>query len=105
MIRFGLIATIFFAADAATAQSVSGRVTGAVGGASAAAGVATGSPISGVSGDSFSGAGVATGGSSTGGGLDGGLGVKLGDKVVKFRGAVGVGEDRSNAKIGAAVPF
>lgn len=43
--------------------------------------------------------------STTGGELPGGYGMKVGDKVLKFRGAVGVGDDRSNVKAGVGVPF
>jgi hypothetical protein len=94
----------------ASAQSVAARVTGAVGGAtagtSATAGIGGSSPISGVSSDSFGVPASGIGGNgSTGGDLAGGLGMKVGDKVVTFRGAVGVGDDRSNARIGAGIPF
>ena len=44
-------------------------------------------------------------GSSVGGELPGGLSVKVGDRVIKFRGAVGVGDDRTNFRAGAGIPF
>jgi hypothetical protein len=31
--------------------------------------------------------------------------VKMGDKVITFRGAVGVGDDRANFRAGAGIPF
>jgi hypothetical protein len=45
------------------------------------------------------------GGSMTGGDLPAGFGVKAGDKVIQFRGAVGVGDDRSNVRAGVGIPF
>jgi hypothetical protein len=40
-----------------------------------------------------------------GGGLPGGYKMKLGDKIIDFRGAVGVGDDRRNFSAGVGVPF
>ena len=42
---------------------------------------------------------------NTGGDVSGGLGLKVGDQLIKFRGAVGVGEDRRDFRAGAAIPF
>ena len=85
----------------ANAQNVPGRVAGTVAGVGSAAGQAapglTGS-------QSLSGMDLSTN-STAGGDLPGGIGVKVGDKVIKFRGAVGVGEDRGNVKAGVGVPF
>ena len=37
--------------------------------------------------------------------LPGGVSVKMGDKVISLRGAVGVGDDRGQFKAGAGIPF
>jgi len=37
--------------------------------------------------------------------VPGGLGVNVGDKVIKFRGAAGVGDDRNDFKAGVGIPF
>jgi hypothetical protein len=33
------------------------------------------------------------------------MGVKMGDKVIQFRGAVGFGDQQNNYKVGAGIPF
>jgi hypothetical protein len=95
-----------------SAQSVSSRVTGAVGGVTGAASV-------GVSAGASGGSSTVTGatnpfgpgsfdygnGSNVGGELPGGMGVRMGDKTVVIRGAVGVGDDRGAFKAGAGIPF
>jgi hypothetical protein len=45
-----------------------------------------------------------TTGSLVGGPTPGGLGVRMGDKVIKFRGGVGLGDDRG-AHAGVGIPF
>jgi len=96
------LASIFLAfATQAIAQSVPGKVTGAVGGVESVAGQAT----SGVTGSQASNGLDLSTGSLAGGDLPGGLGMKVGDKVIKFRGAAGVGDDRGNVKAGVGIPF
>ena len=106
VIRIGLTSVVLLSAAQAGAQGVSSRVTGPVGSAGAAASVAgalAGSGTNALGG--APGAGFTDPNSPAGGYLSGGYGVKVGDQVVKFRGAVGVGDDRSNFKAGAAIPF
>ncbi len=88
-------------ATQAMGQSVSGGVAGAVGGV---AGQVTAGVTAGGGSQTSNGLDLSTG-SNVGGELPGGFGVKMGDKVVKFRGAVGVGDDRNNVKAGVGVPF
>jgi hypothetical protein len=78
-------------ATQATAQTASSRVTQQLGGV----GLLPGQVTTGVS-----------GGSQLPGDHDSdGLGVKVGDKVIKFRGAAGVGDDRNDFKAGLGIPF
>jgi hypothetical protein len=84
------LASIFLVfATQAIAQTASSRVTEQLGGVGLLPGqVTTGVP-----------------GGSQPGEVPGGLGVKLGDKVIKLRGAAGDGDDRSNFKAGVGIPF
>ena len=84
--------------SAAGAQSVPGKVTSTVNSL-------------GLAGQPGTGAGASASpaldlyGNPSGSDVPGGMGVKMGDKVIKFRGAVG-GDDRSNnAKAGVGIPF
>ena len=88
-------------ATQAIAQSVSGQVSGTVAGVGAVAGQAT----AGVTGSQAANGLDLSTPATIGGEVPGALGMKVGDKVIKFRGAVGVGEDRSNLKAGVGVPF
>jgi hypothetical protein len=109
------IATFFLMVVAASSQAQSvGKITGAVGGAvgsaAASVGVSAGSGGSGASGGSggtadLSGLGNALSGPTYSGVVPGALGVKMGDKVIQFRGAVGLGDQQNNYKIGAGIPF
>jgi hypothetical protein len=102
-LTIGLAGMLLSLAAQANAQSLSGRVTGAVGGVGSTVGGAAGS--SGLGGAQASGGVGNLGGSMTGGDLPAGFGVKAGDKVIQFRGAVGVGDDRSNVRAGVGIPF
>ena len=98
-VTIGLASLILLLAAEADAQSVSSRVTGAVSGVGSVAVDATtgGAPAA----DPYR----VSPGSAAGGDLSGGVGMKVGEKVIKFRGAVGVGDDRGNVKAGVGVPF
>lgn len=104
-------AVLLLFAASAHAQNVSGGATGAAG---AAVGGVTGGVTSGLGGAAGPGAAnpysalndpILPDSSNTGGDVSGGLGVKVGDRLIKFRGAVGVGQDRSDFKAGAAIPL
>jgi hypothetical protein len=82
--------SLVFATEA-IAQSSSGRVTDVLGGVGLLPGQV---PTRGL--DPSSGAGAD---------VPGGLGVKVGDKIIKFRGAVGAGDDGNNYKAGVGIPF
>jgi hypothetical protein len=96
------------------AQSIS-RVTGVVGAtagsAAASVGVSAGTGGSASGGGSgsgtadLSGLGSALSGQTYSGDLPGAVGVKMGDKVIQFRGAVGFGDQQNNYKVGAGIPF
>ena len=87
IIALASILSIF--ATQAVAQTASRRVTEQLGGVGLLPGqVTTGVP-----------------GGSQAGEVPSGLGVKVGDKVIKFRGAAGVGDDRNNFKAGLGIPF
>ena len=88
----------------ASAQSVSGRVTGTAGGVGSVAGQTT-AGVAGASGSQGFGGADFSPGSMLGGDLPGGYGVKVGDKLIKLRGDIGVGADRSNFRAGVGVPF
>lgn len=92
----GLLALFASAVHAQT--SLPNRAASAINGAEGLAGP-TVTPPPGTSGVDLS------ANSTAGGDLPGGFGMKVGDKVIKFRGAVGVGDDRSNAKAGVGIPF
>src|SRR5262245_61828479 len=94
-IAIGLVGTLLMLAVPANAQSLSDRVTGTVGGVGNAVGGAT-SGVAGSGGSLSSGSAAISSGTLSGGDLPAGFGVKAGDKVIQFRGAVGVGDDRSN---------
>lgn len=105
MIKFVLASLALVVAAEAYAQSVSGKVNSAVGGA-------TGSVTGGSSGggsNPFSALNTGGGGSGSvgpGGEAGGGVGVRVGDKTVILKGAVGVEDGRSGAfRAGAGVPF
>lgn len=115
--RFGF-AILFLVATVASghAQSVGSRVSGVVGAtgvgsAAASVGVSAGTGGSGTSGSGgngtadLSGLGSALSGSTYSGELPGAVGMKMGDKVIQFRGAVGFGDQQSNYKVGAGIPF
>jgi hypothetical protein len=107
MLKIAAMSVLVVAAADANAQSLSGRATSAavsggvgamVSGAASVSAFGGGSNPYGALNDSGS-------GPSAGGGLPGALGVKMGDKVITFRGAVGVGDDRANFRAGAGIPF
>ena len=106
MIRVALAGLALVAATDANAQSLSGKVTGAVGGLT---GSATGGASAGGGGSNpFSALNNSGGGGSLGPGGEagGGVGVRVGDKTVILKGAVGVEDGRSGAfRAGAGVPF
>jgi hypothetical protein len=106
-IVFGIAGTFLLLATNAEAQNVSNRVTGTVGGVGSVAGgagsaaSAAGSPTA-----SITNPGNGTlPGSATGGNLPGALGFKAGNRVIEFRGAAGVGDDRGNVKAVLGIPF
>src|SRR5262245_50731032 len=88
----------------ANAHNLSSRVTGTVGGVGSTANGAT-AGVTGIGGSQSSGSAAISSGTMSGGDLPGGFGVKAGDKVIQFRGAVGVGDDRSNFRAGVGIPF
>jgi hypothetical protein len=96
------IATLVMA-NAATAQSVTGRVTGAVGEVGSVAGQASAGAAS--SGSQSLGSTNLPTGSVVGGELPGGVKMKLGDKVFDLRGDVGVGDNGGNFKAGVGLTF
>ncbi len=100
-LTIALLGTCVFMA-AANAQSVPGRVSGTVSGLEGTAGQAT--STSGASSGSQAMSGLSNS-STLGGGLPGGYKMKFGDKVIDFRGAVGVGDDRRNFSAGVGLPF
>ncbi|MBX9711134.1 MAG: hypothetical protein K2X60_08875 [Xanthobacteraceae bacterium] len=102
-LKIVLTGTLVFFAGAANAQSVSNRVSGVASGVGGVAGSA-GAGIGGVA-NPFAGLSDYGGASPSGGVLPGGMGVKVGDKTVTIKGAVGVGDDRSTFKAGAGIPF
>jgi hypothetical protein len=53
----------------------------------------------------LSGLGSALSGQTYSGELPGAVGVKMGEKVIQFRGAVGFGDQQNNYKVGAGIPF
>ena len=105
-LKFGIGTLLILVSLASThAQSV-GKVTGIVGATagSAAASVGVSAGASGGGAD-LSGLGNALAGPTYSGELPGRMGVKMGDKVIQFRGAVGFGDQQNNYKIGAGIPF
>ena len=96
------IATLVIA-NAANAQSVSGRVTATVGELGSVAGQTTAG--TGPSGSQSPGSSNLPTGSLVGGELPGGVKMKLGDKVIDLRGNVGVGDNGGNFKAGVGLPF
>ncbi|CAN5514194.1 hypothetical protein BH10PSE11_BH10PSE11_38810 [soil metagenome] len=104
MIRTGIVCLALAIAMDAHAQSVPSRVTGAVGGVT---GAASGlGPAAGAA-NPFSALNTSSGGSlGPGGEANGGFDVRVGDKTVILKGAVGVEDGRSGAfRAGAGVPF
>ena len=108
MYRAAILATSLFLmlTSGASAQSVSARVTGVASGAGSVAGQATTGVTgsAGYLGQGSNGASYSSG-SVLGGDLPGGYAVKLGDKVIKLRGDIGVGSDSSNFRAGVGIPF
>jgi hypothetical protein len=105
MKRIGITiaAVVFVFAGAANAQSVSGRVTGAVGEVGSVAGqTGVGAALSG---PQAPGSSNLPNSSLVGGELPGGVKMKLGDKVIDLRGNVGVGDNGGNFKAGVGLPF
>jgi hypothetical protein len=85
------------------AQNVGGRVSSGVGGAGAAV---TGQAALGTSsGPQSLGAAVGSTSSTIGGDASGGLPMKLGDKVIKLRGAFGVQQNQDSFRAGVGLPF
>src|ERR1700681_2837909 len=112
MIRQISAVTIFLllAIVETSAQSLSGRVTGAVAGVTGSVGSSAGSSsgsstVSGVTSPFGPGRFEYGKGANVGGELPGGMGVRMGDKTVVIKGAVGVGDDRGSFKAGAGIPF
>jgi hypothetical protein len=106
MKRIGLLSAgaVLVFASAANAQSVSGRVSGAVSEVGSVAGQAT-AGSSGPNGSSAAGSSNLPSGSVLSGELPGGVKMKLGDKVIDLRGNVGVGDNGGNFKAGVGLPF
>ncbi len=104
MKRIGVViwCVAFVFASEASAQSVSGRVTGTVGEVGSVAGQANVS--SGPTGSQAPGSNLPNG-SLLGGELPGGVKMKLGDKLINLRGNVGVGDNGGNFKAGVGLPF
>jgi hypothetical protein len=104
-ILFGIACAFLVAfAAGADAQSVANRVPGAVSGAGSIAGGATSSlSAPGLSSSTNPTNGLP--GSTAGGDLPGALGIKAGDRVIQFRGAAGIGDDRGSVRAGVGIPF
>lgn len=104
MLKFGVICIALLFITGAHAQSVPSRVTGAAGGVT---GAASGLGSAAGAANPFSALDTSSGGSlGPGGEAGGGLGVRVGDKTVILKGAVGVEDGRSGAfRAGAGVPF
>ena len=101
----GAIASLLICSHA-SAQSVSSRVSGTLGGVTgSAAGGAAASAGSAYGAVANPAGGAFDYGSNVGGELPGGMGVRMGDKTVTIKGAVGVGSDSSAFKAGAGIPF
>jgi hypothetical protein len=104
-IAIGVTSIVLVFGAGAYAQNVTSRVTGAVGTVGSVAGGAPASAL----GASGSGLGNPVsdlpGNSQVGGVLPGAFGIKAGDRVIQFRGAASVGEDRNNFKAGLGIPF
>ena len=93
-----------------SAQSVTSKVTGAAAGATGSAGASAGvggapaasagNPFAALGTPSYSAADAGTGGQ-----WNGGVGMKMGGKTVILKGGVGVEDNRSSFRAGAAVPF
>jgi hypothetical protein len=98
-----VIASAVCFASSANAQSVSGRVTGAVGEVGSVAGQASAGV--GPSGSHAPNAVDLPNGSVLGGELPGGVKMKFGDKAIDLRGNVGVGDNGGNFKAGVGLPF
>ena len=96
MKRIGIAAVVFVFASAANAQSVSGRVTGAVGEVGSVVGQTGVGPA--LSGPQAPGSSNLPNSSFLGGELPGGIKMKLGDKVIDLRGNVGVGDNAAISK-------
>ena len=99
----GAMASLLICADA-SAQSVSSRVTGAVGGITAGVGATTGTGTSATGGTDFS-ALNSTPGSSAGGDWNGGTRARIGGKDITLRGAVASEGGSGAFKAGAGIPF
>src|SRR5262249_18171353 len=102
-IGIAIAGALFVFASAANGQSVSGRVTGAVGEIGSVAGQAA--VGTGPTGSQAPGSSNLPNSSVLGGELPGGVKMKLGDKVIDLRGNVGVGDSGSNFKAGVGLPF
>ncbi len=105
MLKFGVICIALMFVTGAQAQSVPSRVTNAVGGVTGAApGIGS---VAGGGANPYAALNSPTGGSvGPGGDASGGLGVRVGDKTVILKGAVGVDDGRSGVfRAGAGVPF
>ncbi|WP_024576446.1 MULTISPECIES: hypothetical protein [unclassified Afipia] len=101
MLKFGVICTAVLFVTGAQAQSVPSRVTNTVGGVTGAVPGVGGT--TGGGGNPYSALNTSAG---PGGEASGGLGVRVGDKTVTLKGAVGVDDGRSGAfRAGAGVPF
>ncbi|HEY6023260.1 MAG TPA: hypothetical protein VIV34_03680 [Pseudolabrys sp.] len=99
-----LATVLLILATEVDAQNVSGQVNGTVGGIGSVASQTTAGVTGSGGSQPYYGVDTSTG-SSTGGNIPGGLGLKVGDKVIKLRGAAGVGDDRRNVKAGVGIPF
>lgn len=109
IMKFGIAIGIMFLATAAQAQSVTSRVTGAVGGATAS--VSSTAGVGGVSASGgspdFSALNTSSGGGAVGMGGDwnGGARTRVGGKDVTIRGAVASEGGSSAFKAGAGIGF
>lgn len=104
--RLAIICTVVAFASSANAQSVTSRVTGAVGGATAAVGSTAGAAGSAASGATdFSALNSTPGSAPMGGDWNGGARTRIGGKDVTIRGAVASQGSSSAFKAGAGINF
>jgi len=105
-VTIGLAGLLLVFAGEAYAQGVTSRVTGTVGAVGSIAGGVASPGASASQAGSLANPGTGpVSGSTIGGALPGALEFKAGDKMIQFRGAAGVGDDKGNFKAGLGIPF